>query len=185
MTAKLFTLVMILFAQFTWAQIDLSSYDLKPNQIEILRSFEAKGKYSDEWLHNFALAMHKNNKKEETRSRMWLPTYTEDELWATIEWARGGAFAAYADFAGYKFLGESYRNDCPNVGLFRFGRASGTEHIPVDVMREATNQAHFLQVQFSRSKEDFPQVFWEEAVKYGMDKYLVKIATIEAEDSQE
>ena len=180
MKTKLFTLVTaLLLSGFTWAEIDLSDYKLKESQIEILRKFEAKGKYTEEWLHDFALAMHNANIKEERRQNEWRPTYTNEELDQVIEWARGGAFSAYADYAGYKFLGELYRDDCPNVGLFRYGRATGTEHIPRDVMKEAHNQAFYLQYHFARDKEGFSELFWNEAVKYGMDKYLKKIEVTE------
>lgn len=176
MFKKVFTSVIIttatLLSLCAHAQIDISSYELKENQIEILRKFEAKGKYTDEWLHKFAQAMHNQNIRERNQRTAWVPTYTEEELWQTVEWARGGAFAAYAEFAGYKFDGEAYRADCPNVGLFRFGRASGTEFIPVDVAREAFNQSYFLQARLIKDKENFAQIFWEEAQRYGFDKYL-------------
>ncbi len=168
---KVFTFVIFLSASLQ-ANIDLSGYSLKENQIKILRDFEAKGKYSEDWLYQLAEAMHNNNRREAQRQNMYIPSYTQDELEATLAWARGGAFSAYADFAGFSFDGESYRADCPNVALFRFGRASGTEFIPVDVMRDATNTAYHLQQLYIKDKENFGVSFMELAKKYGMARYL-------------
>lgn len=172
-----FTIVMVALMISSKAAIDFSAYQLKDNQIKILKDFEAKGKYSDEWLHKLALAMQKNNKREAYRQNMYIPSYTQEELTETLKWARGGAFAAYADLAGYQFLGELYRADCPNVGLFRFGRATGTEFIPVDVMRDAINTSHQLQTLYAKleNKESYGEIFYELATEYGLDKYLRKV----------
>ncbi len=168
-------LFLFLISLSIFAQVDLSQYDLKPSQIEIIRKFEASGKYTEEFLHKFARAAHNQNQAEIRRQNMYIPEYTEEELKETILWARGGAFAAYADYAGYRFLGEAYRADCPNVGLFRFGRASGTEFIPQDVMREAINTSHALQTAYARDRDQFPQYFIELAKKYGFAIYLEKV----------
>lgn len=166
--------LIMLSSQTAFAQIDLSPYNLKPSQIEIIRRFEASGKYTDEFLHRFAMATHNQNLADERRANTYIPPYTAAELEATIKWARGGAFAAYADYAGYRFLGEAYRADCPNVGLFRFGRATGTEFIPQDVMREAINMSYALQTHYAKDRENFASLFFEEAVKSGFDVYLEK-----------
>lgn len=170
---KLFLLTVLFLCSTTaFAEIDLISYNLTPSQIEIIRKFEASGKYTEEFLTGFARAAQNHNIAQDRRANMYIPPYTSAELTATIAWARGGAFAAFADFAGYRFLGEAYRNDCPNVGLFRFGQASGTEYIPQDVMREAINQSHMLQSLYSRDPENFRQAFYDEAVRFGFDIYL-------------
>jgi hypothetical protein len=167
MKKSIFALTLIFCFQ-VYALIDLSQYHLTEKQIEIFRTFEAKEKYSQEFLLKLAQAMHNSNIKKD----IYIPPYTEQELEETIKWARGGAFAAYASFAGMVFDGESYRDDCPNVALFRFGQASGTEFIPQDVMKEAINQSHYFQVLYSRNKEDFQQSFIEEARRYGFIQYL-------------
>lgn len=166
---------MILFLQDTNAAIDISSYSLNEKQIKILRNFEESGKYDEEWLHNFAKAMHNHNERQANRPREYIPPYTQEELYETILWARGGAFSSFADYAGYEFLGELYRADCPNVGLFRFGRATGTEYIEIDVMKEAINTSYYLQNLLAKEPEGFEQLFFELAVEYKMDKYLRKI----------
>lgn len=158
----------LLFCFQAMAIIDLSGYNLTEKQTEIFRNFEEKNKYSEEFLLKLARAMHNSNVQKD----IYIPPYTEQELEETIKWARGGAFAAYASFAGMVFDGESYRDDCPNVALFRFGSASGTEFIPQDVMKEAINQSHYFQVLYSRNKDDFQQQFIEEARKYGFIQYL-------------
>lgn len=169
---SLFLLVLMLSAQSALAQIDLSTYTLKPSQVEIIRKFEASGKYTDEFLHRFARAAHNQNLADERRANTYIPPYTAQELEDTIKWARGGAFAAFADYAGYRFLGEAYRADCPNVGLFRFGRATGTEFIPQDVMREAINMSYALQNHLARDRDNFAALFLAEAKKFGFDIYL-------------
>ncbi len=162
-----------------YAEIDITPYNLSSAQVEILRNMEAKKKFSDEWLQNFAMAMHNSNLQRERQANTYIPPYTQQELEDTIVWARGGAFSAFAQYADMTFDGESYREDCPNVGLFRFARASGTEYIPVDIMREAINQSFYLQHIFSSDKENFKKKFLEEAQKYDMLKYLIPIATEE------
>lgn len=166
-------LSLILLSNPLLAEVDLSTYDLKPEQIELIRKMEAKGKYTEEFLHKLALAIHKTNTQNQHQE--YIPPYTETELQETIEWARGGAFAAFANYAGMRFLGEEYRADCPNVALFRFGRATGTEFIKTDVLKEALNMSHYFQSNFSRDKESFPEIFKEAARQYGFMKYLVEL----------
>lgn len=173
---KVFAFVIIVSLNTSvFAAIDLSSFDLTQKQVEIFRKLEAKGKHSEEWLLNLAKAMHNHNIQEQRRRDIYIPPYTQQELEETLAWARGGAFSAFADYAGYRFDGESYRADCPNVGLFRFGRASGTEFIPVDVMRDASNTAFQLQQLLIKDKAGFPQAFIELAREYKMDKYLIPL----------
>lgn len=165
-----------LFLAFITAQaaLDFSSFELNSNQIRLLQKMEASGKYTDEHILDLAERMH-NAQTNPPVSSEYIPPHTEQELDDTIEWARGGAFAAYASFANMKFLGEEYRADCPNVALFNFGRATGTEFLKRDILKEAINMSHFLQVNFARDKENFQQFFIEEARKYGFAKYLVAL----------
>ncbi len=172
---NLILLMLVLTSTLAHALVDLSAYDLKPSQIEIIRRFEASGKYTEEFLLKFASAAHNQNIKDEQRANTYIPPYTSEELELTIKWARGGAFAAFADYAGYRFLGEAYRADCPNVGLFRFGRATGTEFISQDVMREAINQSYALQNYYSGQREEFADLFIKDAIRFGFDIYLEKI----------
>lgn len=172
---KLILSLVLLTSSMAFAQVDLTPFNLKPSQIEIIRKFEASGKYTEEFLLNFAKAAHNQNLADERRANTYIPPYTKEELEATIKWARGGAFAAFADYAGYRFLGEEYRADCPNVGLFRFGRATGTEFIPQDVMREAINESYALQSYFANHRDQFAELFYKEAVEFGFDIYLEPI----------
>lgn len=158
-----------------FAEIDISSYELTSSQIEILRNLEAKNKFTDEWLLNFAKAMHNSNIQREARANMYIPPYTPQELDDTILWARGGAFAAYAQFAGMTFDGVAYRDDCPNVGLFRFGKATGTEFIKIDVLKDAMNQSFYFQQTFANDKENFKEKYLEQAQYWGFLKYLSPI----------
>jgi hypothetical protein len=169
---SLILFLILVITPIAQAEVDLTEFDLTPSQTEIIRRFEATGKYTDEFIINFARASHNHNITQARRANRYIPPYTAEELTATIAWARGGAFASYASFAGYRFLGESYRADCPNVGLFRFGQASGTEFIPQDVMREAINQSHALQTLFSKDPEKFREAFYNEAVRWGFHIYL-------------
>ncbi len=169
---RIFLLLSLLLSVAAFAEIDLSGYNLTSIQIENIRKLEATGKYTEEFLFSFARAAQNHNIAQDRRANMYIPPHTAEELTATIAWARGGAFAAFADYAGFRFLGEAYRADCPNVGLFRFGQATGTEFIRQDVMREAINQSHALQILFSRDRENFRQAFYEEAVRFGFDIYL-------------
>lgn len=166
----------LLFIITAQAALDFSSYDLNSNQVRLLEKMETSGKYTEEYILNLAQTMHdaRVNPQRNTRSE-YIPPYTEQELEDTIEWARGGAFAAYASYAGMKFIGEDYRADCPNVALFNFGRATGTEFIKRDILKEAINMSHFLQVNFAKDKENFPQFFLEQARKYGFAKYLMAL----------
>lgn len=169
MKASIF-LILLICALNTFAAIDFDQYQLTQVQLDLLISMEKKGKYPESTLIKMAESFQRHNLKPQRD--VYIPPYTEDELWATLRWAKGGAFASFADYAGFSFDGESYRADCPNVGLFRFARATGTEFIKFDIMKDAINVSYFLQQRYARDPENFKEVFITEAKKQGFFQYL-------------
>jgi len=150
--------------------IDFNEYQLTEVQLDLLIRMEKKDKYPEATLINMAEAFQRHNLKPQRDE--YIPPYTEDELWTTMHWAKGGAFASYAEFAGFSFDGESYRADCPNVGLFRFARATGTEFIKHDILKDVINVSYYLQQKYSKNPENFREIFIEEAKKEGFFQYL-------------
>lgn len=165
-------LIFFFFVLSVHAALDFSEYDLNSNQVRLLQKMEASGKYTEEYILELAERMHIARTQGPQEPQVYIPPHTDIELEEVVEWARGGAFAAFASYANMKFLADDYRADCPNMALFNFGRATGTEYLKRDVLKEALNMSHFLQVNFSRDKENFPQFFLEQARKFGFSKYL-------------
>ena len=69
-------LIISLFCSLSYAQLDLSSYNLTPEQIEIIRKLEAKGTVSEETLIKLAKASEKRNQEAEE----YVPEHTLEQL---------------------------------------------------------------------------------------------------------
>jgi len=157
------------------AQIDLSSYQLTENQIKLVRKMESMPeRFSSTRIMELVLSMHESNVNPTPQRQEYIPPHTQQELDETVKWAGGGAFAAYAELAGMKFLNEEYKADCPNWAIFNFGRATGTQFLKVDVISRALSYSHVLQQKYAKDRENFPDFFRKLARDAGFIKYLIE-----------
>ncbi len=164
-------LIAALWGSLAWAsQIDYSKYELSELQLDLLERFEKNHGFSEEQLIKAAEAFHKSN---QPKIPTYIPPHTMEELSAVIQWAAGGAYLDFARDAGVGFDREAYLADCPNVALFQFGKASGTEFLRADVMTAYYNTAYALTRALSRDRESFRDAYLESIMKTEFSKYLI------------
>ena len=162
------------------AKMKISHYELNEEQIKILRMMESKGK-DEVFLKKFANAMSNRNK----RKKEYVPPHTRAVLEAVADWAQGGAFAYYAEQAGYKFLFEKYDSDCPDKAVFGFGYATAKKYFVIDVIGKASKLISSMGIANGRlSEKEFAVKYWQRAVSLGFDKYLVQCLKRDAEAYQ-
>jgi hypothetical protein len=97
-------------------------------------------------------------------------------------WAMGGAFSTFAEQAGVVFDSQSFLEDCPDIGVFNFGRATATSCMDVDVLTSFISVAHVLQNYYSRSLQksdtqdessvNFQEYYLSKAVEWGFIDYI-------------
>ncbi len=154
----------------------LDNYTLSATQIRILTNWAQKGTFSDEELIALAQKFHENNLKP----KPYVPPYTFAELNEVMHWAQGGAFATFAQFAGFSFDNKAYNADCPNRVLFNFGMATGTTYFSIDVMMLTSQTFGSLQIMYSHNPATFPEKFLQLATARGFDIYLEPLPTLQA-----
>ncbi len=168
---KITATLIILLSYLCLGAVDFSQYDLIETQLEVMLKLEERG-YSDEKLHHIANLFEKANRKPAE----YIPPHTKEELQAVTDWATIAAFSAYAHFAGARFKAIEYNEDCPNRALFNFGRATGIEHLRVDVIGPALQLASSLQLTYIHDKDpekqNFKESYYKQAARYGAMKYL-------------
>lgn len=102
------------------------------------------------------------------------PPHTEEEKFTLADWAVGGAFKLFAEKAGVEFDLESYRNDCPNWGLFGYGYILGPACLDgVDVTRRYSAYIYAFNQKYQKNKEEFVEYYMNAAAKEGFMKYLI------------
>ncbi len=151
------------------AAIDLESYPLTEKQKKTGRLLIEHGA-SDELVLKYINACL-NSKPAPS---IYIPPHTQDELSAVQRWAGIGAFASFADSAGYEFDRKRYLDDCPNWAIFNFGRQTGMTYLKVDVTQSFIGITYGLQQSLSKNPGAFPEIFWKFAINTGADKYLNK-----------
>lgn len=154
----------------------LENYTLSATQIRILTNWAEKGTFSDEKLIALAQKLHENNLKP----KPYVPPHTFAELNEVMHWAQGGAFATFAQFAGFSFDNKDYNADCPNRVLFNFGMATGTTYLQLDVMMLTGQTFGSLQMMYSHHPDTFPEKFLQLATSRGFDIYLEPQPTLQA-----
>lgn len=151
------------------AGVDYSSYELTESQLQLLDRLKERG-FTEEQLRKAAETFEKSNRPQ---PEVYIPEHTWEELLLVTEWAKGGAYLGFAHDAGLEFDREAYLEDCPNVALFQFGKASGTEFLRSDVMTGYYNTAYMLGLlQAKLSKEEFRQRYLELIEQTPFAKYL-------------
>lgn len=166
--------IFLLSISFAFAAVDLSSFELKPHQINLIRKLEVKGKSEAELLkmaRGFHLYNTTGSSQENPRTE-YIPPHTFEELLQTKQWAKGAALFTFIKYTSYSFDGEKYRSDCPNWAIFNFGRATGTEFIKVDVLLGVTNLLSELQRVYSNSPDSFEEKFIQIAKREKLDQYI-------------
>lgn len=149
----------------------LSSFTLTELQIQLLTKWDEEKRFDREKLIKFAKAYEKHNLKP----KIYVPPHTFAELSEVMSWAEGGAFAAFAEFAGFAFDNKAYLADCPNWQLFTFGRATATEFLQMDVLLLALQTTGSLQMTYAHHPEKFREIFLKLAKQKGFDIYLIPI----------
>ena len=174
----IFTVIILLFTNFCLAEVDLSPYDLTPEQIEIIRKLEAKGTVSEETLIKLAIASQKHNEKK--KEKEYVPEHTLEQLEQVKQWAVGGVFQSYANSMGLNFDGEAYlksypvyKNGEPFMAILNFGLATGTEYFQIDIMILSINIRNDLdRASYNMSDDNFFEYYIEQSKKYEMDKFI-------------
>ena len=108
------------------------------------------------------------------------PDHDIEDLFSISRWAAGGAFANYAERAGFVFDNETYMNDNPYPALFHFGFKTGMDCLDIDVINHCLSVMTALNRFYVGSLEDgdeesFNRFFLEMARKLEMDQYLLPI----------
>lgn len=153
-----------------YAQVDYSGYDLTEAQLALLDRLEQRG-FTDEQLINAAETFERSNQPQ---PETYIPPHTPEELDLVYQWAKGGAYLTFARDAGVEFDRDAFLADCPNVALFQFGKASGTEFLSRDVMLGYYNTAYMLNMLLVKStKEEFQKKYMELISKTEFAKYII------------
>lgn len=158
------------------AAVDFTQFELKPHQLQLLKKLEAKGK-SEEYLIKMAKGFHLYNTTGSStppQETEYIPPHTREDLENVIQWAKGGALSAFLNFTPFDFDYENYKSDCPSWALFNFGRATGTEHLDLDVLDGAIRLSTELQFRLNEGLDEFPGKFLEIAEREGFLKYLIQ-----------
>lgn len=162
-------LMMALYTTLTFGSegIVLDNYDLTEQQREVILRLQERG-MDHETLHRFAQALERHNQAQD----VYIPPHTPAELQAVVDWAAGGAFAAFASNAQIEFDGARYWEDCPNKALFNFGRATAREYLSQDVLTKAINVSTMLTHSYARDPENFPTFYREQIAKTPFAQYV-------------
>jgi len=160
-----------LFNLSALASIDFTQFDLKPIQFELLERMQNRGKYTEENLLKMARSFEKANQNENRRSE-YIPPHDQQMLEDINQWAKGGAFSAFASNAGVEFLATPYKEDCPSWAVFNFGRATGSEFLKYDILRGAINISTELQYHYANDRENFRANYLKVAEREQFLKYL-------------
>lgn len=161
---------LILSGSMAFAAIDLSRYQLTEEQQALIRRLEARGVAQDV-IEKFAETLSRRNTQPAPQGPH-IPEHTLEDLIQVAAWAEGGAFYAFAQYAGVKFDQPAYMADCPNAPLFYFGKATGTEFLRLDVMNRYFSVVHGLQVAYGKDPQNFRATFLRAAQVSNMTKYL-------------
>ena len=165
---------MTLSGGFLHAEVDYSSYELTEAQLALLERLEERG-FSDVQLIQSAETFERSN---QPASEPYIPPHTIEELRLVAQWAEGGAYLTFARDAGVEFDRDAFLADCPNVALFNFGKASGTEFLRGDVMLGYYNTAYMLNmILVKSSKEEFRKKYLELISKTEFAKYIISSDT--------
>jgi hypothetical protein len=100
------------------------------------------------------LKLIENMLRGDQRPSVYIPEHTALELRQVVIWAEGGAFNAFARYAGIDFDLQTYLNDCPNMAIFNFGRATATAHLSTDVLQLFNGRLHQLELLRARQTPD-------------------------------
>lgn len=176
---KLFVLIFLiaLVQQGAKAAVDLSIYELKDHQLRLLRKLEDRGLRTEDEIIQLAISFDQQNRGVDVQDEPneYIPPHSRELLEEIKAWAAGGAFSAFAKYAGYQLDGESYRADCPDWAVFNFGRATGTQFLKVDILSSAISYSDVLQRKYANSPETFSREFKSLALDAGMFKYFTEI----------
>lgn len=164
--------VLTVLSFHTYAKVDLSSFELTPEQIRSIRKIEATGKRSEQWLLDFAATIEHSNIQRRNHHDMYIPPFTQQLIFDIQNWAVGGSFSSYANEAGVTFDGDAYNKDCPDWAVFNFGRATGTKYLKADVLQLFFGESYLLGQSYAQNPENFKKVYLEEAKRRGFDIYI-------------
>jgi hypothetical protein len=155
-TMKKLILFFILTLSLTLqADINVDDYDLTESQRELVQRLIERG-----LEEHLILKLIENMQRGPVRPTVYIPEHTEEELRKIVIWAEGGAFNAFASYAGVEFQAERYMNDCPNWPIFNFGRATATAHISIDVLRLFNGRIFQLEnLRVTLSQEEFRESY--------------------------
>ncbi len=110
----------------------------------------------------------------------YVPPYTMEVLQEVQNWAMGGAFSVHAENVGVEFDRTTYMQDCPNLALFNFGRATATQCLEVDVLNSYASAVWVLDNYYRKSlsqdpeeRVNFQEVYLEKAEEWGFSQYLI------------
>jgi len=135
------------------ANINLDDYDLSDEHRALIQRLIDRG-IEDHLI----LKLIENIQRGNQRPIVYIPEHTALELQQVVIWAEGGAFNAFARYADVEFDLQSYLEDCPNMAIFNFGRATATAHLSTDVLRLFNGRVHQLELMRARQT---PQEFRE------------------------
>lgn len=164
--AVLFITALLLPIQ-SFADMDLAAYDLNQKQVELIRKLEAKGT-DPTVLKGFAEALQRDNQKKQ----MYIPPYTQEDLYGVTDWAVGAVFRIHAENAGYVFDYQAYMADCPNIAIFNFGRATGMTVLNHDVLAKFINVLYAMDLAHARDPENFVAYYKNALENSEFKKYL-------------
>ena len=174
----IFLILLLTLTSIASAKIDFSQFELTEKQRGLLERLEKRGIKTDV-LIRFAKSLERENR--EGPRQEYIPPPTPAQLEEVVHWAKGGAFAGAAARAGYRFDFEAYEEDCPNLALFNFGRATATQYLCQDVLSRALQVSTALRIKrfsFSEKGESTPEFsdyFIEYAESEGFGAYLIPI----------
>lgn len=110
----------------------------------------------------------------------YVPPYTLDLLQEINLWGFGGALSVHARNAGVEFDSQSFMEDCPNLAVFNFGRATATSCLEVDILNGYASGVWVLDNYWRKSLDEearepvnFQEVYLEKAEEWGLLQYVI------------
>lgn len=176
---KIVIIFMILFLQISSFASDmswLSNYNLTEQQVGLLTRWSNEEKFTQAELEKIAASFHKHNLKP----KPYVPPHTNQQLLDVTQWAEGGAFAVFAQYAGFTFDNKTYNEACFNNEtfncreIFNFGYATGKAYFKYDVLDGYFRIFNNLQFMYSHSPETFSEKYLALAKSRGFDIYLTQ-----------
>lgn len=150
----------------------MADFDLTEQQIQILESWVAQGKFGDDFILRSAQIFENYN----NRPQVYIPEHTSQDIVAVTNWAAGSAYAAFAVKAGYNFDRETFEQDCPHRALYNFGYATERLYLKQDVLQKFFSTFNILAWLYRSTPDTFAQDYWERARSDGFEKYLSPIS---------